>query len=88
MQIENYEQILSELAKYPEITVLFDTDFETTDNTETMDVFLEIYDISDDDIKLYDGTYCEILFDGKLYEVHAGGNGDFSSHKIDIKLLN
>jgi hypothetical protein len=28
------------------------------------------------------------LFDGKLYEVHAGGNGDFSSHKIDIKLLN
>lgn len=87
MSIETYQDICEELAKNSEITVLFETDYETTDNTETMNVFLEIFDIPEDDILLIDGTYVEAFFNGVPHEIHAGGNGDFSSHKIDIKLL-
>lgn len=85
MNIENFDDICSELHKHSEIIVLFNTDYETNDNTETMNVFLEIYDIPEENIVLFDGTYCEIIFNAIVYEVHASGNGDFSSHKIEIK---
>lgn len=85
MSIETYQDICSELSSNSEALILFETDYETVDNTETMDVFLEIFDIPEDDILLYDGTYVEVLFNGLSHEVHASGNGDFSSHKIEIK---
>lgn len=85
MNIENFDDISFELNKISEITILFNTDYETSDNTETMNVFLDIYDIPDKNIILFDGTYCEIIFNAIVHEVHASGNGDFSSHKIEIK---
>jgi hypothetical protein len=40
------------------------------------------------EILLHDGTYAEIKADdGLSYEVHASGNGDFKSHKIEFKEL-
>lgn len=87
IQTHTHKQICEEIAESGEVVVLFNTDFETTDNTETMDVFLEVFDVDEDDIKLSDGTYCEIFFNGVLCEVHASGNGTFSSHKIEIKKL-
>lgn len=87
MTIETLDDICKELESFQEVTVLFETDFETTDNTETMNIFLELFDIDSEDIKLSDGTYCEVLFNKTLCEVHASGNGDFSSHKIEIKKI-
>ncbi len=87
MSLETNEDICNQLSQEDSATVLFNTDFDTVDNTETMDVFIEIFDIDGDRIKFSDGTYCEIEFDGALCEVHASGNGDFSSHKIEIKKI-
>lgn len=62
--------------------------------SDTMDYFLSsrihFYAIFDSDAKVIyeDGSYADVENgDGKIYEVHAGGDGDFFSHKITFELI-
>ena len=63
-------------------------------NADTMAEFLNtdshFYARFDHDAQLLvdDGTYVEIENgDGKMYAVHAGGDGDFFNHLIRFELL-
>ena len=87
MNFPDFESIKVTLTHYAEVLVLFDTEHEVADNTETMNEFLELFDIPEEDIILEDGTYVELKIDDRLYEVHASGNGDFRTLKIEIKLM-
>lgn len=84
---ENYEDLKGTLKQEKSLTFLFETEDELPNNTATMVEFLEMFDIPEEDINIFDGTYVELLIDNELYRVDAGGNGDFRSHKIDIEKL-
>jgi hypothetical protein len=60
-----------------------------SDNTQTMCDFLENHLHENFLVVLQDGSYAEITnkFTGIKYAVHAGGDGDFVSHRVTfIKL--
>ena len=73
---------------------IFSTIESLQDNESTMVQFLEnenhFYSRfeKDSEIILVDGTYAEVKnADGKIYAVHAGGNGDFNNHRIRFEEL-
>tara|TARA_Y100000588_G_scaffold298880_1_gene319990 strand:- start:18005 stop:18145 length:141 start_codon:yes stop_codon:yes gene_type:complete len=45
MNFPDFESIKVTLTHYAEVLVLFDTEHEVADNTETMNEFLELFDI-------------------------------------------
>jgi hypothetical protein len=55
----------------------WETEIPHVCNTETMSHYLENYLESDFNVIMQDGSYAEIqlLNDGKVYAVHASGNG-------------
>ena len=70
----------------------FTTEKPIGTNEETMTVFLDdhFYEVFDNKAQVLedDGTYVEVENgDGKLWAVHASGDGDFVSHKIRFELL-
>jgi len=67
-------------------TYYWATDEPLSTNELNMHDFIDNHIIDDDiDVILHDGTYAEIDLDGKIYEVHASGNGDFCNHKVEFK---
>lgn len=55
------------------------------DNTHTMSDFLDSELDDSFSVHLVDGTYAEIVDEHLHYwEVHASGNGDFFSHKVQF----
>lgn len=84
MSVLSYEDIQNEILGLDNYTLFFETDFETSNNSETMNVFLDLFYIDEDKILCLDGTYAEIYFNDLLYSVHASGNGTFSNHKIEF----
>jgi len=71
---------------------IFSTIQSLPNNESTMAEFLEnenhFYSRfeKDSEIILLDGTYAEVKnSDGKIYAVHAGGNGDFNNHRITFE---
>ncbi len=70
------------------------TTTEPLDTTaETMDKFLNdyFYEVFNNDaiVTDEDGSYAEVLdVDGKLWALHASGDGDFTNHRIRFELLN
>ena len=74
MNIENYE------------TFYWQTEEPHSDNLETMSVFLNEILTDEYEIILHDTTIAIIKNSktGKEYEVHASGDGDFCSHKVEF----
>ena len=67
-------------------TIYWETDEPHADNVETMEDYLENTNMLD--ITLHNGTYAEgVNCKGEKFAINAGGNGDFSHHKIEFELL-
>lgn len=70
----------------------FTTKTPLATNEATMSVFLDehFYERFDSEAQVItdDGTYVEVeKGNGKLWAVHASGDGDFVSHRISFELL-
>ena len=64
----------------------WETDNAHANNSETMSNFIDCYLPDDFEVHLIDGSYAEIQGNHNLcFEVHASGNGDFNSHKVEFK---
>ena len=64
--------------------IYWTTDEPLDNNTLVMTDYLE--NINMLDITLVDGTYAEgVDIQGQEFEIHASGDGDFNSHKIEFK---
>tara|TARA_R110000851_G_C12825344_1_gene540059 strand:+ start:54 stop:284 length:231 start_codon:yes stop_codon:yes gene_type:complete len=71
---------------------LFTTENPIGTNEETMTKFLDdhFYNVFDEKAQVLEdeGTCIEVQNgDGKLWRVHAGGDGDFRNHKIRFESL-
>lgn len=67
-------------------TYYWTTKEEHSDNTETMQNYLD--EVNMLDITHLDGTYAEgVNCKGEKYGLHASGNGDFRNHKIEFEKL-
>ena len=67
----------------------WETEQSHSNNTETMNDFLENHLESNFLILETDGSYAEIKCQstGTIYAVHASGNGDFNHHSVRFELL-
>lgn len=86
-QFESYQELKETLSQRGVALITFETEEELATNELTMNEFLELFDIPEEDIQLYDGTYVELKIDNVVYRVDASGNGDFRSHKIEIEKM-
>lgn len=86
-ELESYSELKETLKIRESAIITFETEEELATNEITMNEFLDLYDIPEEDIHLHDGTYVELNIEGVLYRVDASGNGDFRSHKIEIEKL-
>lgn len=66
-----------------EITEYNFTTVESMDNIQSMDYFVNLFDLCSD-VALWGGTYIELW---NSVGVNSGGNGDFYSHKIKFEIL-
>lgn len=87
VQAQSYDMLKDELIKDDSAIITFETEDELPNNTSTMVKFLDLFDIPDEDIELFDGSYVELKVDNKIYRVDASGNGCFRTHKIEIQRL-
>lgn len=62
---------------------------EHTDNTETMNEYLDYHLPKCFKVMFQDGTYAEIKNRNshQRFEVHASGDGDFRNHKVEFKFM-
>lgn len=85
----NVPEDIDELFENGEETyTIIDYDIDSMNNIQSMSFFLELLNITDDNIYLYDGTMVILKhndYDHKL-RIDAGGLGDFYSHKFDITI--
>lgn len=67
----------------------WESDNPHSDNSYTMEEYLNDHLPDKFDIIYHDGSYAEILDrnSGEKYEVHAGGDGDFNNHRIKFRLI-
>lgn len=86
-QFESYVELKETLKVRESALITFETEEELATNELTMNEFLDLFDVPEEDIHLFDGTYVELKIEGILYRVDASGNGDFRSHKIEIEKL-
>jgi|GEM_PF-6582857 len=71
-------------------TFYWHTEYEHSNNNETMTEYLNEYLDSHFDILIEDGAYAEIqdTLTGELFVVHATtDNGDFYNHKVEFVKL-
>ncbi len=87
-QFESYVELKETLKVRESALITFETEEELATNELTMSEFLDLFDIPEEDIHFFDGTYVELKIDDTIYRVDASGNGDFRSHKIEIEKLN
>lgn len=67
---------------------IWETEEELSTNELTMHDYLDGHIDDAWEVLVLDGTYAEIkTSEGLLYEVHASGNGDFKSHKVEFKAI-
>lgn len=68
-------------------SIYFDTEHALPNNSCVMGYFIDHINTAIN-IYLVDGTYAEGEdSEGNTFEIHAGGNGDFFSHRIDFELI-
>jgi hypothetical protein len=67
----------------------WETEISHSNNTETMNDYLENHLDSSFLILEHDGSYAEIQCQNTdaIYAVHASGNGDFTHHSVRFELL-
>jgi len=67
----------------------WETEEEHSDNTKTMEDYLDNHLPEAFEVKFRDCAYSEIenKFTGERFEVHASGNGSFTQHLITFKEL-
>lgn len=70
-------------------TYRWTTQEEHTDNTETMNDYLDNHLPQCFKVMFQDGTYAEIKNRNshQRFEVHASGDGDFRNHKVEFKFM-
>ena len=61
------------------------TDYAHSDNTETMNDYLQNHLPDGAEVLYHEGTYAEILYNYEKYEVHSSGDGDFKHHRVSFK---
>ena len=67
-------------------TIYWTTEEPLSTNSFVMNDYL--VNINMLDIIIVDGTYAEgVNAQGQKYEIHASGDGDFYSHKIEFKAI-
>lgn len=68
-------------------SIYFNTEHAIPNNSCVMGYFIDNINTALD-IYLVDGTYAEGEdSDGNIFAIHASGNGDFLSHKIEFELI-
>ncbi len=85
----NVPEDIDELFENGEETyTIVDYNIESMDNIQSMSFFLELLNIPDDNIYLYDGTMVILKHNNYDYKlrIDSGGLGDFYSHKFDITI--
>ena len=67
----------------------FTTDEPLSDNTATMEAFLDMVDDTDDSIEWdYDGSQAfGKMRNGKTIQIDAGGDGDFTHHLVSVTMV-
>ena len=70
-----------------QVLFYYSTEYYHPNNSFTMDDYLTNHLPEGAEIIHIDGSYAEILYEGKDYGVHAGGNGDSFNHVIHWELL-
>ena len=66
----------------------WNTEEAHSNNEITMIDYIENHMPEEWVLVFFDGTYCEVNTPGNsLFALHAGGNGDFTSHRIRFEHL-
>ena len=67
----------------------WETETSHSDNTETMNDYLENHLPAEFHILMQDGTYADIqsVHNAEIYRVHASGDGDFTHHSVRFEML-
>jgi hypothetical protein len=67
----------------------WETETSHSNNTETMNDYLENHLLNEFHIVIQDDSYAEIqsAHTANIYAVHASGNGDFTHHSVRFELL-
>lgn len=83
-QNSNSERVASYVDLLAEEVFYWETFKEHANNMETMQEYLENYLPTNCEIIEQDGTYAEVIQSGIKIGIHASGNGDFYSHKVEF----
>lgn len=78
-RVAGYVDLLAEGIFY------WNTNYAHSNNMETMQDYLENYLPQNCEIIEDDGTYAEVVQNGVKIGIHASGNGDFCSHKVEFE---
>ena len=67
----------------------WETEQSHSNNTETMNDYLETHLPEHFHLVIQDGSYAEVQssYTAQIYAVHASGNGDFNHHSVKFELL-
>ena len=67
----------------------FTTDEPLSDNSTTMEAFLDMVDNTDESIEWdYDGSQAfGKMRNGRAIQIDAGGDGDFTHHLVSVKIV-
>lgn len=68
---------------------IWNTPHEHSNNTVTMNEYLEEHLPEEFECFFQDGAYAEIQHKetGKIYAIHAGGDGDYFNHRIRFEFI-
>ena len=82
---EDIEELFS---RGEETYILIDYDLPEMDNIQSMDFFVNLLDIPEENILLDDGTMIILTHPDYDYNlrIDAGGLGDFHSHKWEVSI--
>lgn len=83
-QKSNSGTVVSCVDLLAEESFYWNTDYEHSNNMETMQEYLNNYLPMNCAIIEDDGTYAEVIQNGIKIGIHASGNGDFRSHKVEF----
>ena len=70
-------------------TYRWETDYEHSNNEETMSDYLNNHLSDNFDVFFIDGAYAEMQdkSNGKIWAVNASGDGDFRHHKVEFEFI-
>ena len=78
-----------ELFDNGDVNYYFTTDEPLSDNTTTLEAFLDMVDNTDESIEWdYDGSQAfGKMRNGRSIQIDAGGDGDFTHHLVSVTMV-